>query len=106
MFYNPTGQPAAPATPGSGMPPPTGGEPDSTQCHPKFMRLTVNAIPNSTATKTKAALPLGAIIQPLARCEEQPVPVVNYGQGGVVRCRRCRTYINPFVTFADNGRRW
>jgi len=25
---------------------------------------------------------------------------------GVVRCRRCRTYINAFVSFIDNGRRW
>ena len=25
---------------------------------------------------------------------------------GIIRCKRCRTYINPFVTWADNGRRW
>ena len=25
---------------------------------------------------------------------------------GIVRCRRCRTYINPFVQFIDGGRRF
>ena len=34
------------------------------------------------------------------------VPVVNFGACGVIRCRRCRSYINPFVQFLDSGRRW
>ena len=76
------------------------------QCHPKFMRMTVNAIPSSAGTKTKAALPIGAIIQPLARADDVHVPVVNFGSTGVVRCRRCRTYVNAFVAFLDGGRRW
>jgi len=76
------------------------------QCHPQFIRMTVNSLPNSPANKSRTALPLGAIITPLARCEEAPVPVVNFGAAGVVRCRRCRTYINAFVSFIDNGRRW
>lgn len=32
--------------------------------------------------------------------------VINFGSTGVVRCRHCRTYINPFVQWVDNGRRW
>ena len=35
-----------------------------------------------------------------------PVPVVNFGNCGVIRCRRCRTYMNPFVSWLDAGRRW
>ena len=42
----------------------------------------------------------------MARAEGVHVPVVNFGSTGVVRCRRCRTYINPFVSFLDGGRRW
>jgi len=76
------------------------------QCPPKYMRMTTNALPNSPATKGKAALPLGAIIKPMARDDAAPVAVVNFGAVGVVRCRRCRTYVNPFVTFIDGGRRW
>ena len=25
---------------------------------------------------------------------------------GIIRCRRCRTYINPFVEFVQAGQRW
>jgi len=79
------------------------GEPGMTPT--PFIRMTVSAMPNSTATKTKAALPLGAVIQPLAATAE-PVPIVEPGDCGVVRCRRCRTYVNPYVRFIDSGRRW
>ena len=74
--------------------------------HPKFVRMTCGAMPVSTATKNKAGLPIGAIIQPLAQPADQPVPLVNFGQVGVVRCRRCRTYVNAFAKFIDGGRRW
>ncbi|RHY96009.1 hypothetical protein DYB35_000991 [Aphanomyces astaci] len=74
------------------------------QCDPRYMRLTVNAIPHSQEHATKSALPLGVIIQPLAK-PDKPLDVVNFGASGVVRCKACRTYINPFVQWVDNGRR-
>ena len=82
------------------------GKLDKALCHPRLMRMTVNALPNNTGTKAKAGLPIGAIIQPLAVADDLTVPVVNFGASGVVRCRRCRTYMNPFVQFVDSGRRW
>lgn len=117
---NPPGQGGQPTPDPEQMPRPTGAElaesmrwdvrepaePDEPTCHPKFVRMTVSAMPNTTATKTKAALPIGAIIQPLAQPPECPVPIVNFGGSGVVRCRRCRTYVNAFVKFIDGGRRW
>jgi len=83
-----------------------GGETLIDSCHPKFVRMTCNAMPNSSSAKAKAALPIGAIIQPLAKAEGVDIPIVNFGSSGVVRCGRCRTYINAFVQFADGGRRW
>lgn len=32
------------------------------------------------------------------------VPVVS--DTVIARCRRCRTYINPYVTFIEGGQRW
>jgi len=37
---------------------------------------------------------------------QEEVPIVNFGSAGVIRCRRCRTYVNPYVTFTDAGRKW
>ena len=47
-------------------------------------------------------LPTGAIVHPLA--DPQDVPVIGLDNGGIVRCKRCRTYINPFVRWSDGGR--
>lgn len=37
---------------------------------------------------------------------QEEVPVVNFAPTGIIRCRRCRTYVNPYVTFTDSGRKW
>lgn len=34
------------------------------------------------------------------------VPTIPLSGAGIVRCRRCRTYINPFVSWLDGGRRF
>lgn len=48
-------------------------------------------------------LPLGLIVHPLSETHAE-VPMVNLGSAGIVRCKRCRTYINPFVRWTDGGR--
>jgi hypothetical protein len=32
--------------------------------------------------------------------------VVDFGEGGPLRCGRCKAYINPFMRFVDGGRRF
>ena len=54
------------------------------------------------ALRARFQLPFGAIVHPLAG--PQDLPVIGLDAGGIVRCRRCRTYINPFVTWVDGGR--
>jgi protein transport protein SEC24 len=90
------------------LPRPQGDVPADTlpgSCDPLFMRLTVNALPASAALRQRYGLPVALLLQPLAPTPA-PVPVVNPGGGAIVRCRRCRTYINPFCAFTDGGRRW
>ncbi len=76
------------------------------QCDPKLFRVTTNAIPATNALKQKWGLPFGAVIHPMAEMPGHGVPVVNFGNSGIIRCRRCRTYINPFVQFVQGGQRW
>ncbi|KNA11292.1 hypothetical protein SOVF_136540 [Spinacia oleracea] len=76
-------------------------------CSPKYMRLTTSAIPNSQSLASRWHLPLGAVVSPLAEASEgEEVPILNFGSAGIIRCRRCRTYINPYITFTDGGRKW
>lgn len=72
------------------------------------VRLCTGAFPISIALSKKYSMPLGAVVQPLARPAEgeKDVPVINFGASGIVRCRRCRSYVNFSCSFRDGGRRW
>lgn len=75
---------------------------------PKFARLTLNSIPSSSETLSATALPLGVILQPLAKLQEgeQPIPLLDFGDQGPPRCRRCRAYVNPFMSFRGGGNKF
>lgn len=75
-------------------------------CDPKYMRLTCGVLPANPSLKTRFAMPIGCIVQPLCPGDEHVVQTAHFGSSGIVRCRRCRTYINPFVQFTDGGRRF
>jgi protein transport protein SEC24 len=78
---------------------------DQGNSSPKFARLTINNIPSTAESLNSTALPLGLVLQPLAPLQEgeQPIPVLDFGEAGPPRCRRCRTYINPFMMFRSGG---
>lgn len=75
---------------------------------PSYQRCTLNAIPTTSSLLQKSKIPLGLVLSPYRSVREQdgdePVPVVT--DTVIARCRRCRTYINPYVTFIENGNRW
>ncbi|GMN44650.1 hypothetical protein TIFTF001_013847 [Ficus carica] len=76
-------------------------------CNPRFLRLTTSGIPSSQSLASRWHLPLGAVVCPLAEAPDgEEVPVINFTSTGIIRCRRCRTYVNPYVTFTDAGRKW
>lgn len=80
-------------------------EPAAPFCDPRFASLTINGFAKTAAIKTATKLPFAAIFQPLAQVET-PVRAVNFGSAGVIRCRACRAYINPFVEFKNNYGIW
>lgn len=76
-------------------------------CASRYLRLTTSAMPNSQSLLARWHLPLGAVVHPLAEAPKgEEVPIVNFGPTGIIRCRRCRTYVNPYVQFMDAGRKW
>ena len=88
----------------------------SIQAPSRILRLTTSNIPSNAALAHAIKVPMGAVIRPLApycdetkdanENEEEEVPVIQPGAAGIIRCKRCRTYINAFVTWLENGRRW
>ena len=78
---------------------------DQGNASPKYARLTLNNIPNTAETLATTSLPLGLVVQPLAPVSagERPVPILDFGDSGPPRCSRCRTYMNPFMTFRSGG---
>ncbi|KAI9929208.1 COPII coat Sec23p-Sfb3p heterodimer component [Aspergillus wentii] len=81
---------------------------DQGNSSPKYARLTLNNIPSNSDFLASTALPMGMILQPLARLDpgEQPIPVLDFGDVGPPRCRRCRAYINPFMSFKSGGNKF
>lgn len=78
---------------------------DQGNASPRVCRLTLNAVPVTGELLTLTHLPLALVIQPLAKLkpEEEQIPVLDFGEMGPPRCRRCRTYINPFMQFVHGG---
>ncbi|KOS18142.1 Protein transport protein SEC24 [Escovopsis weberi] len=75
-------------------------------CSSRYIRSTLNAVPTTNSLLKKSKLPFALVIQPYGSLhdDEDPIPVVQ--DQIISRCRRCRTYINPFVTLLDHGHRW
>jgi len=73
---------------------------------PSYLRSTINAIPTTSSLLGKSKLPLALVITPYRSLNEgeEAVPLVT--DTVIARCRRCRTYINPYVQFIDGGNRW
>lgn len=89
------------------LPPGTAAAADtrSVQPDPSYHRCTLNAIPATSSLLSKSKLPLAVVLCPYrSQTDNDPVPVSS--DHVISRCRRCKGYINPFVTFVENGRRW
>ncbi|XP_061659853.1 protein transport protein Sec24A [Syngnathoides biaculeatus] len=70
-------------------------------CSPEVFRCTLTSIPQTQSLLNKAKMPLGLLLHPFKDLSQLPVVTSST----IVRCRSCRTYINPFVSFLDQ-RRW
>ncbi|XP_039123746.1 protein transport protein Sec24-like CEF isoform X2 [Dioscorea cayenensis subsp. rotundata] len=93
------------------IPPPASSEfvvRDTGNCSPRLMRCTINQIPCTGDLLATSSMPLALIVQPLAlpHPEEEPIQVVDFGESGPLRCSRCKAYINPFMKFVEQGRRF
>ncbi|KAL9256724.1 transport protein SEC24 C-like protein [Drosera capensis] len=81
---------------------------DTGNCSPRYMRCTINQIPCTADLLATSGMQLALLVQPLAlpHPSEEPIQLVDFWEGGPMRCSRCKAYINPFMKFIDQGRRY
>ncbi|KAL5522661.1 hypothetical protein ACEPAG_8679 [Sanghuangporus baumii] len=73
---------------------------------PSYQRSTINSVPTTDGLLKKSKLPFGLVLTPYRSLKEGDAPVPLVTDTVIARCRRCRSYINPFVQFIDGGNRW
>lgn len=81
---------------------------DQGNASPKYSRLSMNNIPATAEGLQATGLPLGMMLQPMASLStgEAEIPILDFGDVGPPRCRRCRAYINPFMMFRSGGNKF
>lgn len=69
------------------------------------MRSTTDKIPYTKDLADTSKLPIGLVVQPLAkrRSDEVAIQTVDHGEEGPVRCSRCRAYVSPWCNFVQGG---
>lgn len=98
--------------------PPTAGTQyltvDQGTASPKYIRSSMYFVPETENLRAATKLPVAVTIRPFAplNSTDEPVPVVDFRDLGNIsgsdpldvgppRCRRCRAYINPSMTFTS-----
>uniref|UniRef100_A0A8D8UJ22 Protein transport protein Sec24A n=2 Tax=Cacopsylla melanoneura TaxID=428564 RepID=A0A8D8UJ22_9HEMI len=71
--------------------------PEGINCSRDLFRCTLTKLPETKSLLDKSRLPLGLLIHPFKDINNLKVIKTT-----IVRCRQCRTYINPFVQFLDS----
>ena len=71
-----------------------------------MFRTTSSLIPATATMVSSCRVPTGGLLRPLAKPTEGEIDIIRPGAGGIIRCQKCRTYINPFVGWTENGRKW
>ncbi|XP_050536806.1 protein transport protein Sec24D isoform X2 [Daktulosphaira vitifoliae] len=79
---------------------------DGGNASPRLIRSTMYCVPTTTDIMKQTSVPFGLVISPLAKTksDEYPPPIINTGDIGPVRCKRCKAYMSPFMQFIDGGK--
>eukprot|EP01155_Anaeramoeba_flamelloides_P036567 Anaeramoba_flamelloidesc25600_g1_i2.p1 GENE.c25600_g1_i2~~c25600_g1_i2.p1 ORF type:complete len:142 (-),score=16.41 c25600_g1_i2:54-479(-) len=93
-------------TTGKSLPPPASSNfvaIDNGNCSPRFVRSTMYSIPQKRAIQQKCQIPFAIVVAPLAKLHqrESPIPLIDCGENGPIRCAKCGGYISPFTRYLD-----
>jgi protein transport protein SEC24 len=96
-------------TRGALLPPPAASRfavRDQGNASPRFVRMTLNAVPSVPLIVQRTRICIGGILQPLAQTQpgDSQVLLADTPAEGPFRCPTCRCYVNPFFKFVDLGK--
>ena len=69
-----------------------------------YISLTTYRPPKTKHIFEASKLPVSCIVQPFL--PEESLPLAIFHTDDIVRCKFCKSYINPFVNFQDSGSNW
>lgn len=72
----------------------------------EYFRSTLNVIPSNGSLLKKSKLPLALVVRPYNTLHDETENVPVTKDTIISRCRRCRGYINPFISLTEGGKRW
>lgn len=73
---------------------------------PEYFRSTLNVVPSNNSLLKKSKLPLALVVRPYNTLHDETEQVPVAKDTIISRCRRCRGYINPFISLTEGGKRW
>ncbi|SCV01752.1 LAME_0G18250g1_1 [Lachancea meyersii CBS 8951] len=79
---------------------------DQGSSDPRKMGLTMYNVPRNEQIRSAAKLPMGAVLQPFASSSpgDDVLQVDVSRTSGPLRCRRCRSYVNPAYSFTFDSK--
>jgi protein transport protein SEC24 len=79
---------------------------DAGSAPPRFMRASLNAVPAGPDLLRACGVPFAVVIAPLAPegPDEAPVPLVDGGPAGPLRCSACGAYVCAHMRWPEGGR--
>lgn len=80
----------------------------SRNCSPSYMQLTMGAVPMTGALALSSRLPMALCVHPLAQhsSSAEALPLLDCGLSSIIRCAKCRAFLNPFVSVDNWGYSW
>ncbi|RWS23295.1 transport Sec24C-like protein, partial [Leptotrombidium deliense] len=73
---------------------------------PNHLRSTIWQVPVTEDLLKMTCIPLSVIVKPFDENEVDGNMMIPVTQSEIVRCNRCKAYMNPFMRFIDGGRRF
>jgi len=73
---------------------------------PAYIQVSNSYLPRDKK-HSETQLQFACVVHPMSQDSQTEIPVVQFPPScGVIRCRLCRAYLNPFVTWRSDGAEW